>query len=356
MNKAIFNNKLSPFYTELKEEVEKYFQENNISSTGNIQLYLKTFILLFLAMYLYVQLVFFTPTWWIALPLCMLAGVNAAAIGFNIMHDACHGSYSQKKWLNNLMGYSLNLLGSNAFFWKVKHNVVHHTFTNIDGIDSDIVQSSLLRFCPTQPKLAVHRYQHIYGSVLYALSSMVWVFVNDFQKYFSRKVYTTPINGMDTKEHLIFWATKVFYVSVYLIIPMYFVGVLNALIGYLAMNLTLGFVLAIVFQLAHVVEITEFEDAKGITLKIEDEWAIHQVNTTADFATNNSVVTWLLGGLNFQVEHHLFPKVSHIHYPKIQKIVAEVCARFEVKYRVFPTMSDAISSHFRMLRILGNEA
>ena len=353
MYKASFNTRSKVFYSTLIKEVNRHFEEKGIAKTGDGRLYAKTVIFLGLAVYLYIQLVFFTPVWFLAIPLCMLSGLVAAGIGFNIMHDACHGSYSPKGWVNDLMGYSLNLLGSISFFWKLKHNVIHHTFTNIEGIDSDIAQSSLLRFCPAQPKRTIHRYQHLYSGVLYAFSAFVWVFVNDFDKYFNRRILLTPIKNVTWREHLIFWVTKAAYVSLYLVIPMIAVGVIPTLIGYFIYMTTLGFVLAIVFQLAHVVEIVEFEDATKEPLEIAHEWAIHQMRTTADFATNNKMVSWFLGGLNFQIEHHLFPRVSHIHYADIQKIVQRVSSQCNVAYRSFPTMTEAIASHYRTLRALG---
>ena len=353
MARVTFNNRPNPFYTTLKSEVKNYFTENHIPSTGNGLLYFKTLLFLSVAIYLYIQVVFFTPVWWLALPMCMLFGINAAFIGFNIMHDGCHGSYSEKDWINNIMGLTLNLLGSNAFLWKTKHNVAHHTYTNIDGLDADITQTSLLRLAPTQPLLKIHQYQHIYGMFLYALISIAWVFHGDFTKYFSHKVLSTEIKDFSTKEHITFWVSKVFYVIIYLIIPIYMLGFSTFIVGFLTMNLSLGLVLALVFQLAHVVEIAEFENATDADLSIEHEWAIHQVNTTVNFATNNRIVSFFLGGLNFQVEHHLFPKVSHVHYPNIQQIVKKVCEQYNLQYRQYPTVSQAIASHFRMLKQLG---
>ena len=353
MARVTFNNRPNPFYTTLKSEVKNYFTEHQIPSTGDRRLYLKTFLFLATALYLYIQVVFFTPVSWIALPMCVLFGINAAFIGFNVMHDGCHGSYSEKDWVNNLMGLTLNVLGSNAFLWKTKHNVAHHTFTNIDGLDADITQTSLLRLAPTQPLRKLHKYQHIYGMFLYALISIAWVFHGDFSKYFSHKVLNTEIKDFNTKEHIIFWVSKLFYTLIYIVVPIYMLGFGTFIIGFLAMNLSLGLVLALVFQLAHVVEIAEFENATDADLSIEHEWAIHQVNTTVNFATDNRIVSFFLGGLNFQVEHHLFPKVSHVHYPQIQQIVKKVCAQYDLAYRQYPTVWQAISSHIRMLKQLG---
>lgn len=352
---GVFFSKSSTLYSDLERSVKSYFDKKQVSMKGNGSLYFKTALFLSFALYSYVQLVFFTPVWWVALPLCALFGLNAAFIGFNVMHDGCHGSYSNKAWINELMGLSLNLLGANSFFWKTKHNVAHHTYTNIDGWDSDIVQASLLRFTPTQKRRAVHRYQHIYAPILYGFLSIAWVLANDFEKYYKGAVLQTKIRRFGAKERFIFWVTKVFYLIAYLIVPIYFLGFLPWLIGYLVMNFVLGITLAFVFQLAHVVDVVAFEDAREEDLHLEEEWAEHQLRTTANFATKSRFLSWFLGGLNFQIEHHLFPRISHVHYPDLHEIVKEVCARHGVTYHEYPSLNTALAAHFRTLRILGQQ-
>ncbi len=357
MNTAVFAKKIGSesIYTALNSEIERYFAENKLSKKGNSFLYFKGIFFVSFLVYCYIQLVFFTPELlFLNISLCIFAGFTLAFIGFNVMHDACHGSFSEHKAINDTFSYSMNLLGSCAFIWKIKHNLVHHSFTNIDGIDADIIQTKLLRFAPTQQKRAVHRYQHIYALFLYAVSYITWIFFNDFEKYFKQKVHETPIARFDTKQKLIFWLSKLYFLVVYLLIPIYFLGIKTALIGFLIVAVACGVMLSVVFQLAHVVEKTEFEDATDTTLFLEAEWAEHQLNTTANFATNNALVSWFLGGLNFQIEHHLFPYISHVHYPKIQPIVQRVCADYGVEYRQYPTLGNALVSHFKMMKILGN--
>lgn len=355
MAKVTFNNKKSVFFNHLKSEVENYFQQHKIKKTGNYKLYLKTATLIPLALGLYVSLlVFNVPLGW-GMLMCGVLGLTLASIGFNVMHDACHGSYSTKKWLNNVMGLTINALGGNAFIWKFKHNVIHHTYTNVDGIDDDIAKSPLMRQCNTQKWVPAHRFQHYYVVLVYAISSFAWVFLMDFNKYLKQRVVDTPLQKMDAKEHFTFWLSKVLYVVFYIAIPVYAVGWQAWAIGFTTMHIVLGFALAIVFQLAHVVEHTEFEQA-GIDAKvIENEWAIHQIKTTANFAPRNKIISWYVGGLNYQIEHHLFPKVSHVHYPALSAIVKESCQKFDLPYNEYPTMSSAVASHFRMMRDLGRK-
>ncbi|MRG47980.1 acyl-CoA desaturase [Chitinophaga sp. SYP-B3965] len=353
MAKVSFNNKNALFFPSLKASVEEYFQSNNLKKTGNFQLYLKTIVLVPAAVLLYVSLLVFPLHAVAGIALSSLLGFVLACIGFNVMHDACHGSYSTKGWVNDAMGLTLNALGGNAFIWKQKHNIIHHTYTNVDGLDDDIAKSPLMRQCDTQTWKPMHRIQHIYVVLVYGISSFAWVFIMDFVKYLSRKVYKTPLQNMKTSDHLVFWGSKVLYILFYIVLPIWVVGVQAWLVGFIAMHLVLGFTLAIVFQLAHVVEETTFEVVGEDDKLIENEWAIHQIKTTANFAQDDKVVSWLVGGLNYQVEHHLFPRISHVHYPAISKIVASKCKEFGIQYNSMPTMMSAVRSHFRFMRTLG---
>ncbi|HLK30341.1 MAG TPA: acyl-CoA desaturase [Puia sp.] len=354
MAKVTFNNKHRVFYATLKSSVDDYFTNNNLSKTGNWKLYTKTGVLIPSAILIYLSLLIFPMPAIAAILLSGLFGFVLASIGFNVMHDACHGSYSSKNWVNDLLGLSLNALGGNAFIWKFKHNIIHHTYTNIDGIDDDIAKSPLMRQCNTQKWVPMHRFQHVYVILVYAISSFAWVFLMDFNKYFKKRIVAMPLQKMDTKEHVVFWMTKILYLLFYIAIPVMAVGWKKWAIGFTSFHLVMGFTLAIVFQLAHVVEHTEFEYAEGDdAMKIEDEWAVYQVKTTANFAPKNKIISWFVGGLNFQVEHHLFPRISHVHYPAIRNIVKQTCDKFNIAYNEFPTMTKAVASHFKMMKQLG---
>ncbi len=353
MQRVSFNNKNSAFFNALKEKVDVYFKSNNIRETGNFKLYFKTFLLAISAISFYTILVFFTPNFLLSFFLCVLLGINMAGIGFNTMHDGAHGSFSTKTWVNELMGYSLNVMGGSVYLWKYKHNVNHHSFTNIEGMDDDIDIKPWIRVHLDQEKHWYHRFQHIYWAVLYGTTYLLWIFVQDFKKYFTGKIGDLPFRKMDMKEHVIFWITKLMHLFTFLVLPILMVGVANTLIGYAVVVFSCGFVIAVVFQLAHVVEEAVFESPASDNHKVNVEWAIHQVNTTANFATKSKIVSWFTGGLNFQVEHHLFPRISHIHYPKISQLVRETCEQFGVKYLEFPSVFSALRSHVVHLKYVG---
>lgn len=354
MNFPKFSGHAQTFHAELKKRINDYFREAGKASTGNFQLYLKAIILVVAYIAGYVHLIFYTPAAWLAIPECLLMGGLTAAIGFNIMHDGAHGSFSRYKWVNSLAGLSLNFLGANNFMWKTKHNIIHHTYTNIDGMDDDIEARPFLRLCETQKFYKIHKYQHWYFGFAYSLLYIWWVFVTDFKKYFRKRIGDIPLKPMHFWDHVSFWGFKVLYVFLFVAVPVYQVGFTAWLVGFLVFALFAGFVLSIVFQLAHTVEDTQFPVVDSNN-KLEDEWAIHQLKTTANFATHNKVISWLVGGLNFQVEHHLFPKISHVHYPAISKIIKKACADFGVTYIEYPKMRVALASHVHHLKNLSRK-
>jgi linoleoyl-CoA desaturase len=344
-----------PFHSELKKRIADYFSQKGKAPTGNFKLYLKAAILLIGFLSVYTHLVFFTPATAWAITECVLLGCLTAAIGFNVMHDGAHGSFSRYKWVNAMASNFANFLGASQHMWKMKHNVIHHTYTNIHGVDDDIEARPLLRLCDEQQHYKIHKYQHFYFWAAYSLLYMWWVFVTDYKKYFSGKIGSTPLRKMTISEHFSFWFYKVAHAFLFVGLPIYMAGFMPWLIGFLSMGLVAGFVLSIVFQLAHTVEHTHFPLPDDATGKMEDEWAIHQIKTTANFATKNKLVSWLVGGLNFQVEHHLFPKISHVHYPAISKIIKKACQDYGIPYIEYPKVRLAVASHVAFLRQMGRK-
>src|SRR5258706_599339 len=350
-----FSNIHHSFHTELKQRISNYFKEAGKSTTGNSSLFFKAILLVVSFLSVYSHLIFFTPAPLLAILECILLGGLTASIGFNVMHDGAHGSFSKYKWINNMASNSANFLGANQYLWKTKHNIIHHTYTNIHGVDDDIEARPLLRLCDEQPRYKIHRYQHFYFWAAYSLLYIFWVFVTDYKKYFLGRIGPTPLRKMTLTEHIYFWFYKLAHAFIFVALPIYMVGFMPWLIGFLTMGLVTGFVLSIVFQLAHTVEHTHFPLPNDATGKMEDEWAIHQVKTTANFATRNKVVSWLVGGLNFQIEHHLFPKISHVHYPAISKIIQKACQEYGIRYLEYPKVRMAVASHVAFLRQLGRK-
>jgi len=341
------------FHTELKKRISLYFETTGKSPAGNSKLWTKAGILVTTLIFLYIHLVFFTPSAVFAIIECVLLGATVASIGFNIMHDGAHGSFSKSPVLNKMAAVTLGFLGGSHFMWNVKHNIIHHAYTNIDGVDDDIDARPFLRMASTQKKYKFHRFQHWYFWVFYCWLYIYWIFFADYKKYFARRIGEMPLKKMTAKDHFYFWLYKGISLAIFIVIPMVKVGVMDTVIGYLIMTLVAGFILSIVFQLAHTVEHTHFPMPNELSGKMEDEWAIHQIKTTANFATRNHIVSWYVGGLNFQIEHHLFPKISHIHYPQISKIIRQACKEYGVTYIEYKHMRQAVISHVSFLKHMG---
>ncbi|MBS1751250.1 MAG: acyl-CoA desaturase [Bacteroidetes bacterium] len=355
MIRITYNNKNAVFFTSLKKAVDNYFEQTGQKRTGNIRLYIKSVFFILSAIALYITLLFVKIPLLPGILLSILLGFVLACIGFNVMHDANHESYSSSKWVNKTLGLTLNALGGNSFIWKQKHNIIHHTYTNIDGVDDDIAKSPFIRMCSSQRWVSAHRIQHLYTPFLYAISSMIWILYQDFEKYFKKKICNLPLRRMSLTDHLMFWISKVLYILFYLVIPIIFTDWHLWLIYFISMHIGLGFTLSIIFQLAHVVEETEFESITANSKQIDNEWAIHQVKTTSNFSGGNKLISWFAGGLNYQIEHHLFPRICHIHYPALSALVQAECKTFQLPYNSIPTMSGAIASHFRFLKLMGSK-
>jgi len=355
LKKVQFSKPQGEFFCTLRKSVQNYFDENQLETSGNWKLYLKAFIIITTYIAIYCSIMLLPVPGYLALILSASLGFIQALVGFNIMHDACHESFSKKKSVNYFFGLSMNALGSDSFMWRQKHNLVHHTYTNIDGIDDDISKTPFLRMSDSQPRFKAHRFQHIYLPFLYSISTIYWVLVKDFEDYILGSRFSVEVCKMKPMDHVMFWVTRVIYFGLYLVLPSFIWGIGWTILGFTLMHMMLGLTMSFVFQLAHVVENVEFEHCHSQELVVENEWAVHQLATTSDFAVDSKVVSWLVGGLNFQVEHHLFPRISHVHYPAIQKIVAKTCEDFGVNYYSYSTTGQALASHFRHMKRLGKK-
>ncbi|MWB95293.1 acyl-CoA desaturase [Flavobacterium sp. GA093] len=344
------------FFRTLNSRVNNYFKENNIQKTGNWKLHLKAVILfaVFLTPYFLILTLENLPFWG-QLLLNILMGIGMAGIGMNVMHDGNHGSYSNKSWINKIMGGSIYILAGNVHNWQVQHNVLHHTYTNIHGHDEDLDAGRIIRFTQNAEWHRFHKFQHYYSFFLYGLLTFNWALTTDFKQmknYLRRKLsYGTPQSP--TKLWTVLVITKIIYVLIWMVLPMVLgVAWWKVVIGFFVMHYTAGLILSIVFQLAHVVEETSnpVPNEEG---EIENTWAIHQLYTTANFAPKNKIINWFTGGLNHQIEHHIFPNISHVHYGKIAEIVKETAKECNLPYYEFKTMRGAVLAHYKHLRDLG---
>ncbi|MBL4624201.1 MAG: acyl-CoA desaturase [Flavobacteriales bacterium] len=298
----------------------------------------------------------FVSSAWIILVLCAIHGFYTAQIGLNIGHDAVHGAFSSKIKVNKRMAMIFNIVGANDYVWSITHNILHHTFTNIPDHDDDLNQPAILRVSPDKKLMKIHRFQHIYVFFLYTLSSLSWVFVKDYVKFFSKNLGAEKNKVHPRKEYFRLFFYKAVYYTILLVIPMLVVDFAwyYILLGFYVAHVFEGLTLALVFHMAHLVEGTDFP-VPTETGSVENSWAIHQMYTTADFSRKSPIANWLCGGLNFQVEHHLFPLICHVHYKHISPIVKQTAEEFGVPFIENKTFAGAIASHLRLLKRLGRQ-
>lgn len=281
-----------------------------------------------------------------------LMGLGMSGIGMGVMHDAAHGAYHKNNFINRLVSSSIYLISGNLATWKIQHNILHHTYTNIEGMDEDMDTSGLIRLHPSQEWKKMHRFQKFYSPFVYGLLTLNWVVAKDFKQLL--RYYRMGIGGYDKKairrEWVILIFTKLIYFGLFVALPIIMVpqAWYWVVLGFVWMHLIAGVVLSFVFQLAHMVEDVSNLD-KPEAGELEDEWMAHQLKTTANFGRKNKLVSWFVGGLNYQIEHHLFPNICHIHYPRISEIVRETAAEFNLPYFEYKRVRDALAAHMRHL-------
>jgi len=358
-SKITYSAEVKPeFIKELKAEVANYFKTNNLSKFGNTNLVIKSvfmFTLYLLPLILMLSGVF---TSWVAVFTCwILMGFGKAGVGMGIMHDANHRTYSKSAKINKFMGMSLYLVGGFPPTWQRQHNTNHHGFTNIDGKDEDISPvTKLLRFSPHGTLRKIHKYQHLYAWFFYGLMTILWITTKDFRQLREYHKQGLPLSHKKSFAQLFttLIIAKILYYLVFLVLPLILLPIAWywIIFFFLSMHFISGLTLGVVFQTAHVVPTSEFPlpDKSGT---IENSFAIHQLLNTSDFAPRNKVLSWFIGGLNYQIEHHLFPGVSHVHYPNIAKIVKKITLKYNLPYNVQPGFLRAVWEHGRMLKQLG---
>jgi len=345
------------FVTTLNKRVNEYFKLHDISRHGNSEMIVKTVVMFGLYFVPYSLIIGGVVTSTVGqVGLVIVMGLGLAGIGLSVMHDANHGAYSKRTWVNTAVGYSLNLIGANAFNWKIQHNVLHHSYTNVHEEDEDISPRGVLRLSPHSEWKYLHQFQFIYAWFLYGLMTLVWMVAKDFVRIvrYQKNGLAKRNNANIQTEWIILVCTKLFYVGYIFVLPLLLTDLpwWQILIGIFMMQYLAGFILAIIFQPAHVIEGTEYP-LPDENRMLENNWAVHQLLTTTNFATNSKWFSWYVGGLNFQIEHHLFPNICHVHYRNIASIVKDTAQEFGLPYHCKRTFWEAIVGHGKLLKKLG---
>lgn len=336
------------FFATLRKRVDTYFKENKISKHANSSMVIKTIILMSAYLLPFIFLLAFTPSFQVSLILWTIMGFALSGIGMSVMHDANHGAYSSSHNTNYWLGHTLNLLGGSVFNWKLQHNVMHHTYTNIHNYDDDIADKLILKFNPHTEVKWYHKLQVVYAFLFYGILTLYWAVLKDFIQF--HKYTKQGVNTGTKEQNRVIWLkiflSKVVYWAALFALPVFVshIPFMELVWGYLLMQFISGIVLTVVFQLAHTVEGTT-HPLPNTDMTIENNWAIHQMNTTVNFSRKSKWISWYVGGLNFQVEHHLFPTICHVHYPQVSEIVKATAEEFGVPYLENETFGSAFKSH-----------
>ncbi|MCE0721853.1 fatty acid desaturase family protein [Legionella resiliens] len=352
------NFKQADLYSLLRQRVNDHFKKLNISKHGGYAVTIKSILLISMLFIPYSVLLMGSHSTLTMILLIVIMGTAIAGLGMSVMHDCIHGSFSSSPKANTLWGTFIYviIIGGNPICWRLQHNVLHHRFTNIYDIDEDLNPYGFMRFSPHDKQKLIFKLQHIYAIFLYGMTTLIWVLHKEFaqlKKYFlmglikSKKQYR--------RELAFLIGSKTIYFTYLLLIPLLCLNInfFQWLIGFIMLHAVTGLIIAVVFQLAHVTEDTEYPKPDRNN-NIYHDWASHQIKTTSNFSPKNRLLTWFIGGLNYQIEHHFFPTISHIHYPKISRIVEETVKEFGLKYRSYPTLVPAVKAHFKHLYNLGH--
>jgi linoleoyl-CoA desaturase len=345
------------FYKVLRQRVNEYFKANNITRYANSKMVVKTIFMMALYFVPLVLLLTVAENIWFIMSLWALMGFGMAGLGLSVMHDANHGAYSPNERINKFVGYIIFFIGGDDVNWRIQHNVLHHTYTNVTGMDEDINPGAVMRFSPHEKRRVLHRFQHVYAWFLYGLMTLMWFVSKDYKQAVRyEKMGLTATQKISFRKHMtIVIVSKIIYAFTSIGLPLLLSPALwwQTILGWFMMQFITGLTLAAIFQPAHVVPTSDYPlpDESG---NIQADWAVNQLYNTANFAPGAKLFSWYVGGLNYQVEHHLFPNICHIHYSKLSKIVKETALEYNLPYHSYKTFGKALVEHTKMLHRLGN--
>jgi linoleoyl-CoA desaturase len=342
----------SSFPKVLRRRLDSFFSDRNISPKANGAMWVKIALGLAVLAGSWIALYARNPDSWKFVALYLLNGLAQTFLLLNIAHDSNHNAISSVRSVNKLLNYVFDVCGINSYMWRILHHRGHHSCINLHGEDDALTGRRLFRFTPHEPRAPFQRFQHIYALFLYAMFSLDYVFLRDFESFFFPSHGYLKRTRHPAREYAILFAGKGFYLTYMIILPIALLGKSPLLVAlaFLLTHMIVGLTVSLVFQTTHTVDSTYFPSSRG---EFEDG-VYHIFATTADYATGNPLVGWLTGGLNHHIVHHLCPFVCHTHYSSLTRIVRETAEEYGVPYRQNPTMGQAIMHHLRLLRQLGN--
>jgi len=344
----------SSFPKVLRSRLEKFFSDGHISPKAGRSMWLKIALGLAVLVGSWIVLYAFNPDSWKFVAVYLLGGLAQTFLMLNIAHDSNHNAISPLRSVNKILNYVFDVCGINSYMWRILHHRGHHSCINLHGEDDALTGRSIFRFTPHEARAPWQRFQHIYALFFYALFSLEYVFVRDFACFFFPSHGYLKRTKHPLREYAILFAGKGFYFTYMIVLPVLLLGksLLLVALAFVATHIIIGLTVALVFQTTHTVDSTYFPSSRGDF----DNGVYHIFATTADYATGNPLVAWLVGGLNHHIVHHLCPFVCHTHYGSLTRIVQQTAEEYGVPYRQNPSMTRAIVHHLKLLKRLGSEA
>ena len=341
----------SAFWAELKAAVTEHLAgeaSRGRPQTGDARLQRKAAVIVLWFALSYGALLL-APTFAAALLAALSVAFAASALGFGVFHDANHHTLFQRASLNlRAARFCSVLLGPSRHFWVHKHQGLHQRQPNVIGWDDDLETRGRLRFSPACTWEPRFRRQELKALCYYGLNTVEWLFWKDLRCLFGGRLNKWHALQLNKQERTEFLVCKALYVLLFVLPPFLVLPLAWAVAAFVLFHFVLSWVLAVVFQLAHLTPGMEFDGVRA-----GDDWALHQLRTTADFATGSRLATWFTGGLNHQIEHHLFPNVAHTHYPGLRPIVRAIAERHGVQCHDLGSIMSALRQHFALLQMLG---
>jgi len=340
------------FQKVLRQRLDQYFAIRDLSPKGDLTMWTKIGVGLGVLAASWMAIYALHPGAWLFLGMYVLGGLAQTFLLLNIAHDSNHNAISSEASVNKALNYVFDICGISSYMWRILHHRGHHSCVNVHGEDDALTGRGLLRFTPYEPLRPMHRFQHVYALFLYAVFSLEYVFVRDFECFFWGAHDYLRQTRHPLREYVVLFAGKAFYLTYMLVLPVLLLHIPVLLVAgaFLLVHLIVGLSVALVFQTTHTVDNTYFPEGRN-----EFKNSVYHIfATTADYATTNPMVSWLTGGLNHHVVHHLCPFVCHTHYGPLTQIVKETADEFGVPYRQHPTMTRAIWHHLILLKQLGD--
>ena len=354
------NKSKNDFAKALVKKFQQYFKEKNLTPYATPAMWVKAFTALSSWALVYSlimsDVLSSLPNGWYYFSLIAaftLLGFTNIFIAFAISHDAAHGAFSKKKWVNKIMGLTFNFVGGNIYLLTKIHST-HHLFANIHGIDPQMESHGLLRNTPYEKYLNKHKYQHIYVVFIYALAYLHWVVIKDFKwMFFENHIGNEKNIKHPASEYFVLVFFKILYFALNLTLPLVFLAapIWVIITGFIMIHVFPGMAFALIFQANHVFEGTNYPVPNNEG-QIANNYAIHTLETTLDFARKNKLATYLMGGINVHAVHHMFPQYCHVHNNALTEILIEACDEYGLKYNEVPTFTKAVRIHFSMLKRL----